>query len=272
MSHLFVFSLIFFMTQNSLAMSIIGHRGARASWPENSPTGFKKALESGIDYLETDMRITADLQLVLHHDETINPKICRHLNGNPIKEDYYIGNMTLQEIKQFDCGSLVHPSFPNQQLVPGSQIMSLYELTELVENNSYKNKVRLLLEMKLNKNIPNPDHQIWSDKLAEALISKGLLGITDIDSFDQDLKQKVIASLSSLSTDWPNQSVKAYPFQILTRSWVSWLQSSGHKVFPWTVNSPQNWDEMILLGVDGIITDDPIGLKHHIESISKTAL
>lgn len=260
--------LTFILTQSSFAVSVIGHRGARASWPESSLTGFKKALEAGVDYLEADMRLTADNQIVIHHDEKISPKVCLHSNGEPVEADFYIAQLTLEDIKSFDCGSLIHPSFPDQQAVPGSQIISLDEFTNFLVQFSSNNTrpFRLLLEIKTNKDNPNPAPQIWIEKLSNQLISKNLLHKTDIDSFNQELKQQVTESLSAMTSDWPNQSVKAYPFQILTDSWVSWLQSSGHKVFPWTVNSPDDWNKMITMGVDGIITDNPIGLINHIRN------
>ena len=47
---------------------LIGHRGAAALAPENTERAFERALESGIGWVETDIRMTRDGVLVLHHD------------------------------------------------------------------------------------------------------------------------------------------------------------------------------------------------------------
>ena len=47
---------------------IIGHRGAKGIAPENSLSGFKKAVELGIDGVELDVHLTKDGKLVVIHD------------------------------------------------------------------------------------------------------------------------------------------------------------------------------------------------------------
>jgi glycerophosphoryl diester phosphodiesterase len=50
---------------------IIGHRGARNLWPENSISGFRKVLALGVDGIELDVHPSADGQLVVIHDPTL---------------------------------------------------------------------------------------------------------------------------------------------------------------------------------------------------------
>jgi len=47
---------------------IIGHRGAKGIAPENSLSGFKKAVELGIDGVELDVHLTKDEKLIVIHD------------------------------------------------------------------------------------------------------------------------------------------------------------------------------------------------------------
>jgi len=51
---------------------LIGHRGAAALAPENTERAFERALESGIGWIETDIRMTRDGVLVLHHDSFLD--------------------------------------------------------------------------------------------------------------------------------------------------------------------------------------------------------
>jgi glycerophosphoryl diester phosphodiesterase len=50
---------------------IIGHRGARSLWPENSLDGFRRTRELGIDGVEFDVHLSRDDQLVVIHDPSL---------------------------------------------------------------------------------------------------------------------------------------------------------------------------------------------------------
>ncbi|MCI6039039.1 MAG: glycerophosphodiester phosphodiesterase, partial [Clostridiales bacterium] len=53
-------------------MKVYAHRGASAQYPENTMLAFEKAVEMGVDGIETDVHLSRDGQLVLCHDETID--------------------------------------------------------------------------------------------------------------------------------------------------------------------------------------------------------
>ena len=57
------------------SIQIQGHRGARASRPENTIPAFQYGLFAGADVLEMDLGVTKDNQLVIVHDQTLNPEI-----------------------------------------------------------------------------------------------------------------------------------------------------------------------------------------------------
>ena len=47
------------------------------------------------------------------------------------------------------------------------------------------------------------------------------------------------------------------------------LQKQGFSVIPWTVNDPKRWAELADMGVDGIISDDPVGLIQFLKEPKK---
>lgn len=51
---------------------IIGHRGARDLWAENSLTGFRRAVRLGCTAIEFDVHLTDAGELVVIHDPTLN--------------------------------------------------------------------------------------------------------------------------------------------------------------------------------------------------------
>ena len=76
---------------------IIGHRGAKGIAPENSLSGFKKAVELGIDGIELDVHLTKDGKLVVIHDMDL-----KRLSGLKIP----IKQFTFEELKKYDISEL----------------------------------------------------------------------------------------------------------------------------------------------------------------------
>lgn len=54
--------------------------------------------------------------------------------------------------------------------------------------------------------------------------------------------------------------------QILSMHHTLCTKIQGYKIIPWTVNDPKRWDELIEMGVDGIITDFPRRLLEYCAS------
>ncbi|HZH11972.1 MAG TPA: glycerophosphodiester phosphodiesterase family protein [Microvirga sp.] len=57
---------------------IIGHRGARNLWPENSLDGFRRLMELGVEGVEFDVHMTSDGQLAVIHDPTLERTTTGH--------------------------------------------------------------------------------------------------------------------------------------------------------------------------------------------------
>lgn len=75
---------------------VIGHRGAVGYAPENTIPAFQKGYELGADWIETDVRVTADGFFVLMHDQTVD----RTTDGTG-----NVADLTLNELQQFDAGT-----------------------------------------------------------------------------------------------------------------------------------------------------------------------
>jgi glycerophosphoryl diester phosphodiesterase len=80
------------------------HRGEHLHHPENSIPAIHAAIDAGMDFVELDVRTTADGQLVLMHDQTVD----RMTNGKGSVKD-----MTLAEIKKLDLGARFPGQFVN---------------------------------------------------------------------------------------------------------------------------------------------------------------
>src|ERR1700730_3510215 len=106
-------ALSLLMTTNGPAASrrvvVHGHRGARARFPENTIPAFQYAIRAGVDVLELDMAITRDNVVVVSHDPIVDPPVCTGPRPTAV-----IHELTLAEVKQWDCGAVQNPRFPHQ--------------------------------------------------------------------------------------------------------------------------------------------------------------
>ena len=86
---------------------IVAHRGASHLAPENTVTAFRLAAAMGVDGIEFDTLLTADGQLVVHHEYITD----LHANANKI-----IPDCTLDELRALDFGSWKDPRFAGEKI------------------------------------------------------------------------------------------------------------------------------------------------------------
>ncbi len=75
-------------------MDVISHRGACLEYPENTLAAFERAVEIGVDALETDLLLTRDGRMVLRHDDLIEWNSAWH----------YVRDLSSAELRQMDMG------------------------------------------------------------------------------------------------------------------------------------------------------------------------
>jgi len=90
-----------------IGLRVGGHRGASAAAPENTYAAFEAAVAEGAVYTETDIQLTADDELVLVHDPTLD----RTTNGHGPTSA-----MRLDELQTLDAGSWFDPAFAGQRI------------------------------------------------------------------------------------------------------------------------------------------------------------
>lgn len=98
-------------------MQTIAHRGASGYAPENTRAAFDRALDMGADAIETDVQLTADGQLVLIHDTTVD----RTSDGRGPVADY-----TLDELRSLDFGRGHGTAFAGQRILTAEEALDEY--------------------------------------------------------------------------------------------------------------------------------------------------
>ncbi|MCK9327885.1 MAG: glycerophosphodiester phosphodiesterase [Bacteroidales bacterium] len=284
----FVMVLAGFSVFAQKGLDVQGHRGCRGLLPENTIPSFLLAIDLGANTIELDVVISADRQVVISHEHYMNWVTCLDPSGQRIpkdkQKDYNIYQMTVEQIRQFDCGSIPHPDFPDQKQMSATKPL-FSEMIDAVEKHLQENNlppVNYNIEIKCSEsgdNIYHPDPKTIVDLVMAVTTEKGINQRMNIQSFDprplQYLHQKhpeiriayLVSNVKGLkkNIDELGFTPQVYsPYHMLvTKKTVRQAHSRGMLLIPWTVNKRADMEKLIALGVDGIITDYPDKLQDY---------
>lgn len=261
------------MAQNAPPKILVhGHRGARALRPENTLPAFEYAIALGVDALELDMAVTKDNVLVVSHDPILHPPVC----SGPVPEAV-IHQLTLAQVKEWDCGKVQNPAFPRQQAIPGTRMPTLDEVFNLAPKGKFLFNIETKIFADHPELTPSPEEFV---RLVLVQVRKHHLESRVIlQSFDfRTLHAMKIAApeiaLSALYSGDPKDftaiakeagaGIISPEFHLVTPEQVRAAHAAGLQVVPWTADTPEDWDRLIAAGVDAIISDDPVGVLHRL--------
>jgi glycerophosphoryl diester phosphodiesterase len=213
----------------------IGHRGAKGYEAENTLASFRKAIDMRVDGIELDVHLSADTELVVIHDATID----RTTTGTGFVKNYSAAELKEYQIPTLsDVFDLVDKKcWINVELKGKGTAKAVVELIEKYireKNWDYNQFIISSFEWNFLEEVDtlNPNIPI------------GVLTETDIDSaitFAKKINAKAI-----------------HPdFTLLTKENTAAMQAQGFLVFPWTVNEWDDIQKMKKYNVNGIITDFP---------------
>ena len=241
---------------------ILGHRGASGYAPENTMEAFELAAKMGADGFELDVHLTSDGQIVICHDE----KIDRTSNGQGIIPEY-----TFAELRAMDFGF----HFYNGQR-KGIRIPTLDEVYGLAKP----------LGLTINVEI-KPSNPEIIPACYEAAKRHCMLDNVIYSSFDHFQVRRMkdmypdtfVAPLYSVSLfnpwnicgDLDAKAIHPKYLQIpRSEDYVKHCHDRGIRVHTWTVNTEDDVQQMLDLGVDAIITNYPdIAVKLRDQKFSK---
>jgi glycerophosphoryl diester phosphodiesterase len=154
---------------------LIGHRGAAGLAPENTLAAFRRACEIGVDAMELDVLLTAEGEIVVHHDFSLKPEIARNSDGKWIEKHSaaVVNHLTLAELKTYDVGRLKPNTryarrYPELQPVDGERIPTLGEVIALLKNSCLPS-TQLWIEIKTSPE--KPDLTPSPETVAEAVLN-----------------------------------------------------------------------------------------------------
>jgi glycerophosphoryl diester phosphodiesterase len=224
-------------------VQITAHRGHARRAPENTLSALRKAIESGADYAEIDVQLTADGTIVLLHDRDL-----RRVAGDSRR----IAAVTWDDLQDIDVGSWFNPIFADER------IPTLAQAFDLV-----RGRMKLNIELKFYG--PNP---ALASAVAQLIRDHQFEDNCVVTSFDYEALQQarkfcprlrtgliVARSLGNIARLQVNAlSVRA---EHLTDTMLRQAHLNNQDVFAWTVNEPARMLTLMRRGVDNLISSDP---------------
>lgn len=266
-------------------VEIHGHRGTRGYLPENTIPSFIKAIELGATALELDVVISKDELVVVSHEPYMSANICLDSMGQSLKNPSKLHNiyeMTYTEIASYDCGSIKHNRFPEQENIKVSKPL-LADVIDVIERYVKEKGIAPIVYNVEVKSDPkgdythHPEPVRYVEILVELLRSKNINDHLIVQSFDERILKELhrkapeitisflIANLNSFTANIESlgfQPTYYTPFyKLLNKKKVKEIHNAGIKVGAWTVNKPKDIKRMINIGVDAIISDYPNRVK-----------
>ena len=201
--------------------------------PENTIRSFKKAESLGVDMIEMDLRLTKDREIVIFHDWNL-----KRLYG--IKSE--VNDLTLEQIKEISQGEI--PTF--EEVL--SQIQTPLNLHIKVAG----------MEVQVLEALKKFSHRVLISSVFPRILKK-------IRALDGSIRLGLIIGGSELHLmfilNWLVKNLNLYSIHpkniLVSAATMPILRWQKRMVIVWDVNSKKDFDRLVKLGADGIITDHP---------------
>ena len=218
----------------------LSHRGNSKDFIENSFEAFNSVVEMGYKYIETDLRMTLDRQVIAFHDSDL-----KRLFGIDIQ----VNDLTFNEIanlfREKNCKLLtledVLKSFPDTNFN-----------IDLKENKVTKDSIDIVSNLDAFHRVCFASFN--SSRTMEVLdfnqsafVSMGLKDVAKFKFFKMHNKNIKFLQIPLV---WNG-------IKVVTKNLIKKAQGKDLLVHVWTINNKKVMNDLINIGVNGIVTDEP---------------
>lgn len=247
--------------QRAAGTLLAAHRGGAALWPENSLLAFKNATALGADFLEFDVHLSKDGEVIVIHDPTLD----RTTTGTgPAKAK------TLAELRELKLKD-------RAQAVTDERIPTLDEVVALAAAN----RRQLLLEIKIDadkQRYPGIEERVFAILDRHAMVANTVVMAFEAETWQRvralrpDARAGALYSARALTS--PAAVAKALSdagtagvafvglgYALVTPEAVAEARRAGVALGAWTVNEPDAIRLLLDRGVGVLITDRPDAAK-----------
>ena len=229
---------------------VIAHRGASGELPENTLPAFERAIELSADMIETDLHLSRDGVVVIHHDAEL-----RRLGGDGEIRDRTAGELALLNAA---------PGSPVAERMP----------TLLDVLDGFGDRVEFNLELKVGTRGP---YAGLEDLVLREVDARGLMPRMLFSSFDDGVLERLRArsprarlavlvaakrpaGIFKRAARVGAEAINPQCF-LVDAKLVETAHAAGLAVYPYTANELPEMTRLLDCGVDGIITNFPARLR-----------
>ncbi len=236
-------------------MKIFAHRGYSLKYPENTLLAFQQARDFA-DYIELDVALTADHQVVVMHDDGLERTT--NLQGQ-------VAETSWAEIAQADAGSWKHLQYSHCRVPLLEEVLVELAAHMPINVEIKASSVKLDPDVSI-ENFILPLLKGWMEKGQILVSSFEPLALHRLRSASPQLPLAYLTD-ESPSADQQMEmqylACQAHHINIdhVTKHDVQWAHANGFEVNTYTVNQPSQWRKALDLKVDGIFTDDPLAFS-----------
>ena len=229
-------------------VEVTAHRGYSAVYPENTIPAFKGAIQVGADWAELDVQQTADGEVIVMHDSNL-----KRTTGL----DKEVWQVTWDEIKDLDNGSWFDKKYQTVRIPTLEEVLKVC-----------RGKIHLNIEIK-----PSGHDKDLEEQVAKLLKKYHMRDTCVVSSLKYDSLRKIkqaddsieTAYITSVSygnfTDLEYADGYSVESTLLSKGFVNKAQKVGKQIYVWTVNSEERLEKVVGMGIDNVITDDPVMAK-----------
>tara|TARA_Y100001973_G_C5168394_1_gene317561 strand:+ start:530 stop:1309 length:780 start_codon:yes stop_codon:yes gene_type:complete len=242
---------------------IIPHRGGSNIVPENTLHGLQMVISEGFTHFETDLRMSKDGEIFLHHDDSFNRTT--DVEGK-------VKDFNWSEIKNINAG---YEFYKNNNLsgytttfVRLEDALSMSKVLkfnlDLKETGLAKKVVEIVLSL-------NAQNRVLVSSFSPSRLDEFLLESNGQIVTSGTFRENAIARFLPIKKrNFQVQALQA-PFkwkgmQIYSKKLVNFCKLNNLQLHIWTVNSINNLKICLDLGCDGIITDEPLLFREYLNS------
>ncbi len=227
---------------------IIAHRGFCSIAPENTLIAFQKAIECKADYFELDVHKTKDDSIVVIHDSSVDRTSINDVKGK-------IAEMNYSDLATLTVGYPMNFGDKHEN----EKIPTLRKALELA-----KGKIKVCIEIKVygaEKEILKIVNELGV-KDDVIIFSFYYPVLAKIRQLDKNIHILFLINKADKMTIYYAKIIESNAIGVgygttVTEEYLNFAHKNGIEVWKWAINEEDEMQQLIDLGLDGLITDFP---------------
>jgi glycerophosphoryl diester phosphodiesterase len=272
----------------------IAHRGASSYRPEHTEVAYRLAMDQKVDFVEQDLGVTKDSQLICIHDDTLerttnaadvfpDRSVMLALGSRTPAKHWLVNDFTLAEIKRLDAGAWFKPDYAGARLLTFQEAIDLVRAhpgfgmyPELKSPQLYKSRgidqVKLFVDVVRKNGLEKADSLKTTPVIIQSFDEDAIRRVsTDLPTIprvfltskDEDVTDARLRALAKFATGIaPEKFVIARHPDMVARA-----HAAGLTVTSWTFRSDEKTEYpnvgaemshfLYDLGIDALFTNNP---------------